>query len=255
MSGTRSVGPPRLQFTVGHKGGGGDIFLLIGYCATGAEILDTRRTVAQRTVRYDAMIFPFWSRDGAASALWTSQTSIDTALTGEPWASSWMVYCAGGIMSRQFDLSPSSAEIRTIQDCYRFVGQECASDPVGISQTHPITNTVGNVAVITTEWGRAKSDAPTYRCSTLIRTTGLPSLGLNASPRDYNPLRRKRWIFSVAISRWWSMQLRMIIASGRSPVYTRVKLRFISPAPIEIISAETPHPHQRGDGMLGGLPW
>ena len=109
-----------------------DIFLLIGYCVTWAEISDFRRTVSQRPIRYASMIVPFRLRGGAESALWTSQTAIDTALTGDPWASSWMVYCAGGIASHQFDISPLNAEIRTLADSYRLVEHECEDDPEGV---------------------------------------------------------------------------------------------------------------------------
>ena len=109
--------------------GRNDIFMLIGYCVSWAVILDFRRTVSQRDMRYAAAIAPFWLRDGTESALWTSQTLIDAALAGDPWASFWMVYCAGGIASRQFDLSPFSAEVRTLVDCYRSVGQGCEAAP------------------------------------------------------------------------------------------------------------------------------
>ena len=68
-----------------------DIFGIIGYCASSAEILDFRSTASQRPIRYASMVAPFWLRDGTESALWASHTSIDTALTGDPWASSWMV--------------------------------------------------------------------------------------------------------------------------------------------------------------------
>ena len=129
-----------------------DIFLLIGFCASLSEILDFRRTVSQRSARYAAMIVPFWMRDGAESALWTSQTIIDTTLTGDPWASGWMVYCAGGITSHQFDISPVNAEIRTLGDCYRLVGQECEEDLDGVRAIHTIPNSVGKVTAIATEW-------------------------------------------------------------------------------------------------------
>ena len=99
------------------------------------------------------MIVPFWLRDGTESTLWTSMTAIDTALTGDPWASRWMVYCAGGITSHMFDLSPASAEIRTLKDCYRLVGQECEDDPEGARATHSIPNSHGKVAAVTSEWG------------------------------------------------------------------------------------------------------
>ena len=130
-----------------------DIFLLIGFCASWGEILDLRRTVAHRSVRYAAMIAPCWLRDGTESALWISHTIIDTALTGDPRASGWVVYCAGGITSHQFDLSPANAEIRTIGDCYRLVGQMCEEDPQGMRAAHTIPNSVGKVTAITTEWG------------------------------------------------------------------------------------------------------
>ena len=130
-----------------------DIFALIGYCISWAEILDFRRAVSQRPIRYDATIAPFSLRDGTASTLWTHQTLIDTALTGDPWAAPRMVYCAGGIASRQFDLSPSSADVRTLLDCYRLVGQECEADPEGSIHTHSIPHSQGKVAVAPTDWG------------------------------------------------------------------------------------------------------
>ena len=133
--------------------GDSDIFLLIGYCNSWAEILDFRRTVLRRSVRYDAMIVPFWLRDGEESALWTSPTLIDTALAGDPRASGWMVYCSGGIASHQFDLSPSNAELRTMVGCYRLVGQECEEDPEGSSQAHSIPNSSGKFTIINSEWG------------------------------------------------------------------------------------------------------
>ena len=58
-----------------------------------------------------------------------------------------------GITSHQFDLSPPSAEIRTFEDCYRLVGQECDADPTGSRQTRSVPNSVGKVAIIATEWG------------------------------------------------------------------------------------------------------
>ena len=130
-----------------------DIFLLIGYCVTWAEISDFRRTVSQRPIRYASMIVPFRLRGGAESALWTSQTAIDTALTGDPWASSWMVYCAGGIASHQFDISPLNAEIRTLADSYRLVEHECEDDPEGVGETHSIPHSQWKVTLITTLWG------------------------------------------------------------------------------------------------------
>lgn len=96
-------------------------------------------------------------RDGAESALWPSQTTIDTALTGDPWATTWTVYCAGGITSRQFDLSPDIAEVRTFKDRYRLVGQECAPDPPGSSVTRPIPNSIGRVTIVTSGWGQQYS--------------------------------------------------------------------------------------------------
>ena len=98
------------------------------------------------------MILPFWLRDGAQSTLWTSQTVIDTALKGDPWAAGWVVYCAGGITSNQFDISPVNAEIRTLRDCYRLIGQECEDDPLGMRATHSIPNSVGGVTVVSTDW-------------------------------------------------------------------------------------------------------
>ena len=133
--------------------GANDIFLLIWYCSSWAAILDCRRTVSQRSIRYDSMIAPFWLRDGKEASSRTSQTSIDTALTVDPWASGWMVYCSRGIASRLFDLSPSNAEIRTLVDCYRLAGQECEADPEISSQTHSAPNSSGKVTIIGSEWG------------------------------------------------------------------------------------------------------
>ena len=73
-----------------------DIVILIGYCSSWSEIMDFRRTVATKSSRYAAMIAPGCLRGGADSTFWTSQTTIDTALTGDPRASAWTVYCAGG---------------------------------------------------------------------------------------------------------------------------------------------------------------
>ena len=130
-----------------------DIFLLVGLRLSLADIQDFRHTIAHKSVRYAAMILPFWLRDGIQSALWTSQTVIDSALTGDPWASGWVVYCAGGISSHHFDLSPASAEVRTLGDCYRLIGHECEDDPTGVRATHTIPNSVGKVTVVSTEWG------------------------------------------------------------------------------------------------------
>ena len=129
--------------------GGNDIFLLVGLCATWSEIQDFRRTVAYGSARYASMIAPFWLRDGAQSSLWTSRTSIDTALTGDPWDGTCSVYTSGGIQSRQFDLGPSDAEIRTLNDCYRLAGLTCEEEPGGITQTQSIPNSAGEVDVVT----------------------------------------------------------------------------------------------------------
>ena len=115
--------------------------------------MDCRRTAATKSIRYASMIAPSWLRDGTESALWTSQTAIDTALTGDVWATSWTVYCAGGIASQMFDLSPSRGEVRTFRERYRLVGKECGVDPPGSVQTHRVPNSIGKVTVITTEWG------------------------------------------------------------------------------------------------------
>ena len=102
-----------------------DVALLIGLCATWGEIQDFRHTVSRKSIRYAAMISPFWLRGGTQSELWTSRTSIDSALTGVPLAGTWSVYAAGGIQSAQFDVAPSNAEIRTLKDCYRLAGWTC----------------------------------------------------------------------------------------------------------------------------------
>ena len=183
-----------------------DISFLICICSKWNAIQDYRRTVAQRSVRYDDAIVPFWLRYGAESTLWTSQTSTDTALTGDPWGSSWMAYPAGGIMSRQFNLSPSSAEILTLQDSYRPVGLERVVCPVGISQTHPTPNTSGKVTVIATEWERNRSDALTYRFSVSTLCMGHRSIGPHALPLRRNRRRLKRRLSLVPISDYWRMQ-------------------------------------------------
>ena len=157
---------PRPLSLLGDK----DIFILIGHCGSWAEILDFRRTASQRSVRYAAMIVPFWLRGGAESALWASQTAIDTAPQGDPWASSWMVYCAGGIASHQFDISPSNADIRTLSDSYRLVGHECEDDPEGMSATHSIPHSQGMVTSITTLWGSQfsrRSHIPSFSIASL----------------------------------------------------------------------------------------
>ena len=133
--------------------GGSEIFLIFGPCADWAEFRDFRRVVALQSIRYASMIVPFLLRGGEESALRTPRTSTDTALTGDPWASSWAAYSTCGIQSRQFDPIASSAEVRTLQDCYRLFRQVCMGDPVGIVQTLPIPNTVGKVTAITTAWG------------------------------------------------------------------------------------------------------
>ena len=137
------------------------------------------------------MIAPSWLRDGAESALWTSQTLIDTALTGGPWASGWAGYCAGGIASHQFDLGPSSAEIRTLEDCFRLVGQECAAGPEGSSQTHRIPNSAGKVAIITAEWGAQYSrysHIPLFSVDSMyglaVSWPGCVSAGLQPTPAE-----------------------------------------------------------------------
>ena len=167
------------------------IFLLIGYCMSWAWILDFRRTVSRRSIRYAAMIVPLWLRDGTESAMWTSQTSIDTALTGDPWASSWMVYCAGGLTIPQFDLSPVSDEIRTLVDCYRLVWQECGGDPEGSRVTHSIPNSLGKVTVITTGWGAQysrRSHIPFFSTDSLYGNSAswpkCVSTGLQPTPAE-----------------------------------------------------------------------
>ena len=95
------------------------------------------------------MIAPFWMRDGTQSSLWPYRTSIDTALTGDTWAGAWSVYASGGIQSRLFDLGPSSAEIRTLKDCYRLEWITCEEGPEGIIQTHAIPNSAGKVTTLT----------------------------------------------------------------------------------------------------------
>ena len=94
------------------------------------------------------MIVPFWLRDSTPSALWDSMTSIDSALTGDPWAGTWTVYASGGIQSYQFDVWPRNSEIRTLGDCYRLAGVEFQNDPEGVSRTHQIPNSVGKVTTI-----------------------------------------------------------------------------------------------------------
>ena len=128
--------------------GEGDIFLLVRLCASWPGIQDFRRTIAYRSIRYSAMIVSFWLRGGTQSSLRTSKTSIDTALTGDPWEGTWSVYASGGIQSHQFDMGPSKAEIRTLKDCYRLAGLTCEDDPDGISRTHAIPNSAGKVAII-----------------------------------------------------------------------------------------------------------
>ena len=168
--------------------GENDILLLIGICTSWAEIQDFRHTAARRSIRYAAMVVPFWLRDATESALWTTRTSIDTALTGGgPWAGTWSVYAAGGIRSYQFDVSPPDAEIRTLNECYRLVGMACEDDPVGTTQTHPIPNTVGKVAIITTDWGAQYSrysHLPVFNCDSLY---GLPIAWPNCASTGEQP--------------------------------------------------------------------
>ena len=102
--------------------GGDDIFLLIGLCATWAEVQDFRQTAARRSIRYVVMIVPSWLRDGAESAMWASRTALDASLAGDPLAGTWSAYASGGIQGAQFDLAPSNAEIRTLKYCYRLAG-------------------------------------------------------------------------------------------------------------------------------------
>ena len=138
------------------------------------------------------MIVPFWLIDGTESALWTSQTAMVTALTGDPWASSWMVYCADGIASHKFDLSPVSAEIRTLVDCYRLVGQECEDDPDGGRATHSLPNSQGNATVITTGRGPNKVGTHISPSPQLIRYMGIRFLAPRVCPLGCNPRRRRR---------------------------------------------------------------
>ena len=168
-----------------------DIFFLIWYCHSWAEIQDYRRTVFHRLVRYAAVILPFWLRDGTESSSLTSQTLIDTALTGDPLASGWTVYCSGGIISHQFDLSPSNAEIRTLFDCYRLVGQECEAGPEGSRQTHSAPNSAGKVTIIDSEGGSQysrRSHIPLFFIDSLYgRTAARPmcvSTGLQPTPAE-----------------------------------------------------------------------
>ena len=115
---------------------------------------------------------------------------MDTSLTGDPRAASWGVYCSGGIASRQFDLRPSSADVRTLQESYPSIGQECMGDPPGPTQTHPIPNTAGKV--ITTEWGRNIAVTPIYRCLLLTLSSGWQFLGLRVGPRGGRPAHAEK---------------------------------------------------------------
>ena len=116
--------------------GGDGSFLLIGLCATCADVRDFIHTVSRKSARYAATIVPFWLRGGNQSNLRTSRAAIDSALTGASIAGTWSVYASGGIQSSQFDLSPSNDEIRTFKERYRLAGLTCEEDPAGKTQTH-----------------------------------------------------------------------------------------------------------------------
>ena len=98
------------------------------------------------------MNFPFFLRYGAQYNLWTSRTAIDSALTGDPVAGTWSVYAAGGIQGAQFDLYPPNGEILNLKDCYRLDGLTFEEDPAGLTQTHPIPNSVGKFTTISCGW-------------------------------------------------------------------------------------------------------
>ena len=125
-----------------------EVFVLIGMCTSWAEIMDFRRTAGNRSPRYAAMIVPNWLRDGNDSRLWTSQTIIDSAMTGDVWAAPWMVYTSGGIRSHHFDSSATNSEVRTFKASYRLIGQECAPDANGSSRTVAIPGPIGKVVTI-----------------------------------------------------------------------------------------------------------
>lgn len=82
--------------------------------------------------------------------MWTSRTSIDNALTGDHCAGTLSAYASGGFQSRQFDSSPSGAEIRTINDFYISEGLTCEAAPAAPTQTHAIPNDSGEVKIATT---------------------------------------------------------------------------------------------------------
>lgn len=150
-----------------------------------------RRAASHRPIRYSAMIAPFWLRDGTESALRTSHAAIDTAITGDPWAPGWMVYFAGGIASNQFGLSPASAEVRTIGDCYRLVGNECADDPEDSGATHSVPNSQRKSQSSPRIGGRNTASTRTSHSSRSIRCMGYDCRGPRVCPPGYNPPRRR----------------------------------------------------------------
>ena len=128
-----------------------DIFLLVGLCTSAYEIQDFRRTASQRSVRYAAMVAPFGLSDPTHSDLWGSRTALDSALTGDPPAGTWIIYASGGIQSHHFDLGPRNSEIRTLNECYPLAGMECQEDPTGVPRTHQIPNSVGRLTTISAD--------------------------------------------------------------------------------------------------------
>ena len=47
-----------------------------------------------------------------------------------------MVYFPGGIVGAQFDLTPPSSAIRTVNQTYRLAGMANAEVPIGVLQRH-----------------------------------------------------------------------------------------------------------------------
>lgn len=99
------------------------------------------------------MIVPMGTRDNSVSEMSTPVTTIDSTLTGDPFAAQWAVYCSGGLQSSHFDLRPTSFEIRSLLQSYRPAGVVCEEDPPGVAQSHAIPGTKGKKTIVTTEDG------------------------------------------------------------------------------------------------------
>ena len=127
------------------------------------------------------------------------------------------MYCFDGILSGQFDLAPSSAEVRVLNGPYRLGGVECDGDYFGLRQTRKIHGPVGRVSIIA-------AGAQTYYC----KHSHIPSLG-DASLRGahcYWPLcvstgtqkpANRNWLSRAGISASSMTKPRPILANASYP--------------------------------------